>query len=136
MTKERPLKGEITVEWGDCDEAGIVFYPNYFYWFDCGFQKLLRSRGLSQRELKRRFGCVTPLVEANAKFLAPVSYDDILHIRARVGEWADRRFRVDYAMEPNGKKAVEGYEVRAWAEMRDGRLTGLPVNAEFKTLMS
>ena len=38
------------VEWGDCDEAGIVCYPNYFYWLDCTFQRWLRSVGLSQRE--------------------------------------------------------------------------------------
>ncbi len=36
--------GVVTVEWGDCDETGIVFYPNYFCWFDCGFQRLLRGR--------------------------------------------------------------------------------------------
>jgi acyl-CoA thioesterase FadM len=23
------------IEWEDCDENGIVFYPNYFYWLDC-----------------------------------------------------------------------------------------------------
>jgi acyl-CoA thioester hydrolase len=51
-----------TVEWGDCDEAGIVFYPNYFYWFDCTYQRWLRKHGLSQRELRRRFKGVTPLV--------------------------------------------------------------------------
>ena len=24
----------IRVQWGDCDPAGIVFYPRYFEWFD------------------------------------------------------------------------------------------------------
>jgi hypothetical protein len=59
-------KTTFTIEWGDCDEAGIVFYPNYFYWLDCAFQRLLRSQGLSQRELRRRFGAVTPIVEAHS----------------------------------------------------------------------
>ena len=41
------------VEWGDCDEAGIVYYPRYFYWMDCAFHRFLRARGLSYREFKR-----------------------------------------------------------------------------------
>lgn len=57
-----------TIEWGDCDEAGIVFYPNYFYWLDCTFQRWLRSVGLSQRELRRRYGSTTPIIDVGASF--------------------------------------------------------------------
>jgi hypothetical protein len=28
---EATYRDAVTVEWGDCDEAGIVFYPNYFF---------------------------------------------------------------------------------------------------------
>ena len=38
------------VEWGDCDEAGIVYYPRYFYWMDCAFHRFLLARGLSYRQ--------------------------------------------------------------------------------------
>jgi YbgC/YbaW family acyl-CoA thioester hydrolase len=72
------FKTVVTIERGDCDEAGIVFYPNYFYWFDCAFQRLLRSRGLSQRELRKRFGTVTPIVHAHCDFKAPARYDSEL----------------------------------------------------------
>ena len=74
------FKTTVTIEWGDCDEAGIVFYPNYFYWLDCAFQRLLRARGLSQRELRKRFGAVTPIVQAHCDFKAPARYDDVLDI--------------------------------------------------------
>ena len=74
------FRTEFIVEWGDCDEAGIVFYPNYFYWFDCTFQRLLRERKLGQRELKRRFGVVTPLVDVGARFLGPATHDDVLRV--------------------------------------------------------
>src|SRR5258705_13889379 len=81
-----------TIEWGDCDEAGIVFYPNYFYWFDCTYQRWLRQYGLSQRELRRRFQSVTPLVDVGAQFVGPARYDDELRIRAEVTEWRGRGF--------------------------------------------
>ena len=52
-----------TVEWGDCDEAGIVYYPRYFYWMDSAFHRLLRARDLSYRAFKQRFGAELPLVD-------------------------------------------------------------------------
>lgn len=130
------MLSSVTVEWGDCDEAGIVFYPNYFYWFDCAFQRLLRARSLSQRELKRRFGAVTPIVEAGATFRGPARYDDELRVEARVTEWHDRRFRVSYTMRREDRIAVEGFELRAWALVApDGSIAGAPIDAAFKDLM-
>lgn len=124
------------IEWGDCDEAGIVFYPNYFYWFDCTYQRWLRSRGLSQRELGTRFNCVTPLVDVAARFAAPARYDDELRVRAEVAQWRERRFRIDYSLTVKGTSVVTGYEQRAWAvRTESGALRGEPVPVEFKELM-
>ena len=36
----------IRVDWGHCDPAGIVFYPNYFRWFDQCTSALFESAGL------------------------------------------------------------------------------------------
>ncbi len=130
------MESTLTVEWGDCDEAGIVFYPNYFYWFDCAFQRLLRSRGLSQRELKARFGAVTPLVEAGSRFRAPVRYDQELAVEARITDWEERRFRVGYTLRLADRVVVEGFEVRAWALVDpSGRIAGAPIAGAFKELM-
>ena len=126
-----------TIEWGDCDEAGIVFYPNYFYWLDCTYQRWLRSHGLSQRELKRRFGSVTPLVNVGAQFMGPARYDDELVIRAEVAEWQERRFRIDYKLFVKGVQVASGFEQRAWAKVADtGGLRGANVPAEFKELLT
>ncbi|QQO13638.1 acyl-CoA thioesterase [Bradyrhizobium diazoefficiens] len=125
-----------TIEWGDCDEAGIVFYPNYFYWFDCTYQRWLRRLGLSQRELKRRFAGVTPLVNVGAQFVGPARYDDELVIRADVAEWQERRFRIDYKLSVGTVQVATGFEQRAWAHVTDaGGLRGASVPAEFKELL-
>ena len=125
-----------TVEWGDCDEAGIVFYPNYFYWLDCTWQRWLRELGLSQRELKRRFNSVTPLVNVGARFVAPASYDDELTIRAEVAEWQERRFRIDYKLSVGNVQIASGFEQRAWASVSEtGALRGASVPQEFKELL-
>lgn len=126
-----------TVEWGDCDDAGIVFYPNYFYWLDCTWQRLLRARGLGQRELKRRFDVVTPLMDVGCRFSAPVTYDDELVIAATIGEWHEKRFRVDYALSVAGRAVARGHELRAWAIAgADGRLASQPIDPAFRALLS
>ena len=125
-----------TIEWGDCDEAGIVFYPNYFYWFDCTYHRWLRSRRLSQRELRRRFKGVTPLVDVGARFVGPARYDDELAIRADVTEWGERRFRIDYKLSVGSMQVASGFEQRAWAHVTEaGGLRGAQVPPEFKELL-
>ena len=131
------FKTKIIIEWGDCDEAGIVFYPNYFYWFDCAFQRLLRARGLSQRELRRRFQAVTPIVKADADFKAPARYDDELEIDVTMTLESPRRFKAGYHLRTNGKTIAVGYELRAFARIAaDGSLSGADVDPEFFALLT
>ncbi|MUZ75931.1 acyl-CoA thioesterase [Agrobacterium vitis] len=127
---------DFPVEWGDCDEAGIVFYPNYFYWLDCTFQRLLRSRGLGQRENQAEFGAVTPLVDAGMQFRAPVRYDESIRVEAQIACWEEKRFRIEYRVLSGEKLIAEGYEVRAWAVLTQGSLRGAPIAEEFKRRMT
>src|ERR671928_1060948 len=111
-----PFHHDVTVAWGDCDEAGIVFYPNYFYWLDSAFQALLRAHGLSQRSLRTRFGALgTPIVEAGAKFLGPVTYEDVLRFEVHVEHWGTKSFRVAYRGFEESRPVLEGFEIRVWA---------------------
>lgn len=129
------FRTEFLVEFGDCDEAGVVYYPKYFYWFDTAFQHLLRSKGLSQRTFRRKYGAVTPITEAGARFQKPVSYDDVLTVQASVAHWEERRFKVEYALAVDGKTTADGYEIRAWAAPdANGRLRGVAIDAEFREL--
>ena len=131
------FKTSFTVEWGDCDEAGIVFYPNYFYWFDCSFHRLLRARGLSQRDVRSRFNAVTPIVQAHSDFKAPARYDDVLDVEIDVHLVDDRRFQVDYRVSSSGRMIGTGHEIRAWAVINDdASLKGAPVSGEFISILS
>ncbi|MCB5363848.1 acyl-CoA thioesterase [Pusillimonas sp. CC-YST705] len=131
------FKRDLTIAWGDCDDAGIVFYPNFFYWFDTTYHLYLRSLGLDMRDIKARFRAVTPLVDVHAKFRSPITYGDDVQIEAKVGEWASRRFRLDYVVKCGDRLVATGYEERAWAQFDDeGRLCGVPIPAEFKALFA
>ena len=128
---------DLTIEWGDCDEAGIVFYPNFFYWFDSTYHGMMRDKGLSQREIRARYGAVTPLVDVGSTFRSPVSYDDVITIEADFQEWADRRMRIAYTVKCGERLVATGFEQRAWAIVDDqGKLKGASIPAEFKALFN
>lgn len=125
------------VEWGDCDAAGIVYYPKYFDWFDRTFQNWLRSRSMSQRTLADEFGIIgTPLVDVGARFLAPVTFDEQIRVAAEMAPWQEKRMRIEYRVSLRGATVAEGHEVRAWvARAADGRLKGLVIPQSFRDRM-
>jgi 4-hydroxybenzoyl-CoA thioesterase len=63
---------EIMVEWGDCDPAGIVFYPNYFRWFNQGAHALFNAAGMPFHQLIKEWGIAgVPMLDTQASFRAP-----------------------------------------------------------------
>ncbi len=106
----------LTVQWGDCDPADIVFFPRYYAWFDQATHDLFSRAGLSHAEMTRRFGVVgMPIVEAKAKFLLPSKYGDELEIVSRVSEWHPKTLVLEHRVLKAGRLAVEGHVTRVWA---------------------
>src|ERR1700680_3714530 len=68
----------VRIEWGDCDPAGIVFYPRYFAMFDHSTTLLIeRVVGMSKHQLYEAYGIAGyPTVETRARFLAPSAFGD------------------------------------------------------------
>lgn len=126
------------VFFGDCDEAGIVFYPRYFVWFDNAFGDWIRTKGLSQRLLREKFGVHgTPIVEAGATFRAPARYDDALSVHVEVSEWKERRFRLSYRAMRASTLIAEGFEARVFvARDETDKLSATAIPQEFRKAMS
>lgn len=137
-TDDIPLiyTASIQIYWGDCDEAGIVFYPNYFRWFDQGFQQLIKNRGETQRTLRNRHGIIgTALLDAGATFRGPGRYDDTLDLQVGIGGWKRSSFRMVYKGSIRGSAVVEGYEVRGFVTADgDGKLKAQPIAPGFRAL--
>jgi len=127
----------VTVHWGDTDPAKIVFYPNYFEWFDQSTRLYFDSVGLDWDSLVRKYGIVgLPIVEAKARFLAPCKFRDEIVVESCIGKWNDKTFEVGHAVVNGGVRAVEGYEIRVWAQRRPDepdRLKAIPIPAEIRS---
>ncbi len=106
-----------TVEFGDCDPAQIVFYPNFFRWMDAATLHFFRALGVpSWREYEARTGILgTPLVDASARFLRPATYGDVIDVRTAIDEWRSRSFAMSHIICRGDDVLVEGREVRVFA---------------------
>lgn len=115
---------EISVSFGDCDPAGIVFYPNFFRWFDRCFHDFMHARAGGHGALCEKLGSAgLGLMDAGARFRAPVAPNDALRLEMRFGDWTTRSFRLEYAGYLGERLAFEGHELRAVFVRREGRLT-------------
>lgn len=121
----------VTIEWGQCDPAGIVFYPQYLIMFDTSTGLLFARTGLTPAEMRTRYGIVgMPLVEQGTKFLAPCRFDDQIVLESEVGEWGRSSFTVWHRVLKGNDLVVDGFEKRVWAiadPERPGRIKPEPI---------
>ena len=109
----------VTIEWGDCDPANIVFYPRYFAWFDASTAHHFAAAGLPKPELVVRYGVVGfPMVDTRARFLVPSSYGDEVVIETAITEFGRSSFQVHHRLLQGETLAVEGFEKRVLVRRR------------------
>lgn len=70
------------MRYADTDQMGVVYYANYFVWFEVGRTELLRECGWSYREMEAT-GVALPVIEAACHYLRPSHYDDELEVRTK-----------------------------------------------------
>ena len=69
--------------YGDTDQMGVVYYANYFVFFERGRTEMLRSVGLPYSRLEE-LGVFLPVTEAKCRYFAPAHYDELLTLRSTV----------------------------------------------------
>jgi 4-hydroxybenzoyl-CoA thioesterase len=108
---------QLTIEWGQCDPAGIVFNSRFFEIFDTGtWQMFEAALGVKARQLAGAFGIIgIPLVDASANFITPIRFGDVVEMTTRVREFRRSSFDIEHHLSVGGELAVEGAETRVWA---------------------
>ena len=125
----------VRVEFGDCDPAGIVWFPNFFRWIDAASRHFFVSHGVPPwHELERRSGIIgTPLVDTQARFMKGASYGDVLQIHSTVSEWRGKSFVQTHRVMRGDDLIMECDEVRVFAMRRaDGGIRAVPAPQEIR----
>ena len=125
------------VEFGDCDPARIVWFPNFFRWIDAASRNFFIQCGVpTWTETEGTRGIIgTPLVDTKAKFIAVATYGDTLYIHTSIPEWRTKSFVQRYRVTKDGETIMECEEVRIFAGKREGGgIRALPIPEDIRAL--
>jgi len=125
------------VQWGDCDPAGIIFYPTYFRWMDAACWALFAGVGYTAKRMRAEHLAI-PLVSADCQFLYPAEQGDRCEVRSRILRFGGKSFVVAHEVQrEDGMTLAKGAETRVWGKFTNGpgtRLRGLALPEELTAL--
>lgn len=116
----------VRARYAETDAMGVVYYANYFVWFEVARTDLLRTLGWTYREMEAS-GVGLPVIEADCRYRRPARYDDELEIRTEGRITSPVRMEFVYAVSIKGQDGTiaEGHTAHA-ALGRNGRPCRLP----------
>ena len=114
----------VRVRYAETDCMGVVYYANYFVWFEIGRTDWLRDTGHSYRAMEAG-GVQLPVIVAHCEFRRAAKYDDELEIRTRAALLTPVRLRFDYEITRGDETLVTGHTIHAALDPR-GRPCRLP----------
>lgn len=116
----------VRVRYAETDRMGVVYYANYFVWFEVARADLLRTLGWTYREMEET-GVFLPVIEAHCDYRRPARYDDELEVRTAGTLTSPVRMEFNYEVQVKGQTEVAavGRTVHAALD-RDGRPCRLP----------
>ena len=120
------LSGEITirVRYAETDRMGLLHHANYLVYFEQARTELLRSLGMTYRELEDQ-GFLLVLTQVQVKYRRPARYDDLLTVRTIVERTTSVRIDHRYEVYCEGSLLAEGSSTLACVN-REGRPQALP----------
>jgi 4-hydroxybenzoyl-CoA thioesterase len=128
----------VQLQWGDCDPAGIIFYPTYFRWIDAATWHLFAEAGYHAKRMKAE-GRSMPLVAASCEFKHPAEQEDRCEVRSHISRWGGKSFVVshDVVRLADSLLLAQGSETRVWGRYENGPgtpLRGQPIDDALKAL--
>jgi acyl-CoA thioester hydrolase len=115
----------LRVRYAETDKLGIVYYANYFVWFEVARTDLLRELGWSYREMEHA-GVSLPVIEAQCEYKRPAKYDDEIDVRTQGRMISPIRMQFDYEVIRAGDGVLAAGRTVHAALDREGRPCRLP----------
>lgn len=83
------------VRYGETDQMGLAYHPNYLVWCEIGRTDYIRELGITYAELERR-GHLLAVAEARVRYAAPARYDDLIRVETRLENVKSRTLTFAY----------------------------------------
>ncbi|MEK3910368.1 thioesterase family protein [Paenibacillus sp. FSL H7-0331] len=103
----------LRVRYQETDQMGVVYHTNYVNWFEIGRTELIRSMGMTYKEIEEK-GVLLPLIDLQMQFKLPANYDDLITIRTRIAEYSSIRLHFDSEIRRGEELLVSGCTKHVW----------------------
>lgn len=112
-------KVEHRVIYGDTDAGQVVYYANYFRWFESGRREIFRSLKIDYNALDKK-GIITPVVEAHCNYYHPAKYDDIVVIETKITEVKEKSIKFEHKVyrKKDKKLLADGYTINVFVNKK------------------
>ena len=115
------------VRYAETDQMGVVYYANYFVWFEIGRTDFCRQHGFAYRDMEKEDGLYIIVAEARCRFKAPARYDDEIEVRTALRDMRRRVLTFVYEVYRKSDETLlaEGETVHVITDL-NGRPRALP----------
>ncbi len=117
----------IRIRYAETDQMNVVYYSNYFVYFETGRTELFRSIGLPYSKIEK-MGYILPVVEAYAKYYKSVAYDDVIHVITKINEIQSAKVKLEYEIREAETKDLiaEGFTVHIFLNSKTRKINRAP----------
>lgn len=100
------------VRYGETDQMGYLYYGNYAQYYEIGRVEMLRSLGLTYRDMELEHGIMMPVMALECRYVRPALYDELITIKTTVRKLPDRFIVFDMELFNEKNKLVNGGRVK------------------------
>lgn len=86
---------ELRVRYGETDQMGVVYHPEYLVWCEMGRTEYMRRLGTPYASVEQA-GTRLVVAEATLRYHAPARYDDIIRVETTLTDVRSRALTFDY----------------------------------------
>ena len=129
---------EMTVNWGESDPFGLVYYPRELAWFNDVEHELFRQVGFPIDKMINENRTAFVMGEVHFRFIGPAAYGDRVSCTISLKEMRERtlHWNCKAVNLRTGDQVTEGRAVRVYAQIQeDGNLKSIPIPDDIRSAL-
>lgn len=127
----------IRVRFGDCDPAGLVYYPVIFHYCHVAMEEFFAGRGgIAYDRLMKDERLGFPTVNVQAEFFAPLVYGDEAEVEVSVARVGRSSVTFDYKVRRAGDRQLCAHSIQVHAAMNLDTRRGVTVPERYRSIFA
>lgn len=130
---------EISVNWGESDPFGLVYYPRILAWFNDTEHELFRTIGFPIESMIRKDRTTFVMGEVHFRFIGPAAYGDRVTTTVTLDEITEKTLHWNCKAKNTitGAQIAEGRATRIYAKIKeDGTLKSAPIPDDIRKALT